>query len=639
MKKSLKFFLSLLLLNLLAFSAFSEGYHVCVSSYKSLKNAEAMVRKLESQSVSAFINENKVKDESYYRVLLSKEFKKIADARRYRDEVEGYSFVRELGLKGFWVCTGDKSRAVASKQPAQKPKPEPKKKAKPPKPKPAPVEAAPVEPAPAPVEVAPVEVAPIPEPPVKNTEPEPAPEPAPAPEVPPVVVAEPEPEEPATTLVKNKKSVLSEETPYSVLVRSYKYAQFAENDSGRLKELGFDSYLVNTFDDTAFFSFDIHVGAFASRAEAQELQEQFTEAGILDTEVSDFKDIEAKIRRYDEVISAENVTFDDGQSALPTGLPASVEKLVRQFPANKDFPIQEISIVDYESYQLSETKPDISAAILKAIGNERGVHSALLATYRDELYRKSVSVFFVNAELFVFDEPLGEVETMQFGARSGVFDCNLYETDGELMLCGENLSERLFVQIKTKDFTKEEFISFLIDSFNDSSLELYPQMRRTFFVLPDENPAVQRDFICFDFKKVDENYALDRGNAAWAQPIVGHSLAKSYYSERYSLVCLGFYDLDYNFNAKSVHEHFMSSKNTSDISDRNQGVTVNGVDGWYLMNATQKEVSFSTKSYVIAVDTEPGSALEKDDLVSFGKELKIWDAPASGSADSVIDAK
>lgn len=623
MKKSLKFLLSVVLLNICVFGAlFADGYHVCVASYKNIKNAEVMVRSLEKQSMAAFVSESKVKNQNYYRVLLSKEFKKIEDARKYRDEVAKYSFVKELGLKGFWVCKGER---MAVKKPVPVPPPKPVEKPKPvpaPAPKPEPVPEPPVknvEPEPAPVQEVPVEPAPapepIPEPPAVETIPE-----EPVPETPPVIVVE-EPK----LLDKNEKAVLSEETPYSVLVRSYKYNQFAENDSQRLKELGFDSYLLNTFDDKAFFAFNIHVGAFAAREEAEALVAQFTEAGIADTEVSDFREIQEKIKKYDEVISNENVKIDDGRKDIPTSISPAVEKLVKLFPANKDFPINEITILDFDNYRVSSSKPEMATAVLDYIGSEESVHAALLATYRDELFRKEVSIFFANAETFPEDAIDGEVEKLQFGANDGVFECEMFENAGEFILSGKNISEKMFVQIKTKDFSKEDFINFLIDSFNDSSLSLYPQMRRTFYVLPDKNPNVERDFICFSFKKVGDNYASDRGNADWAMPIVGHSLAKTYYSQDDNLVCFGFYDLDYDFNAKSVHRHFTDAKNASEISDTNQPVSLKDAEGWYLVNKSQREISFSTKSYVIAVDSEPESSITKEDLVQLGIDVKVWE--------------
>lgn len=612
MRKSIKSLFVLFVLNFLLISTvFAEGYHVCVASCKNLKYAEELIVKLEKQSVAAFISESKVKNQTYYRVLLSKEFKKIEDARKYRNEVEKYSFVKEIGLKGFWVCKGERM--------IQKPKPAPKPLPKPlPKPVPKP------EPIPEP------EVKNIEEPPAPLPEPEPVPAPLPEPEPEPPVI-ETETEKPPVIIVeepkvldKNEKAVLCEKTPYSVLVRSYKYNQFAENDSKRLKELGFDSYLLNTFDEKVFFSFNIHVGAFESREEAEALVAQFTDAGILDTEVSNYLDIEEKVKRYDEVITNEKITFDDGRRDNPTGVPESIIKLVNQFPANKDYPIQEIEIVDFDNYNAGDKKPDISQQILDYTASNPDVHSALFAKYRDELYRKEVSVFFTNADSFPQEDAVGEVDNMQFGASEGFFECELYEDNGEYVLYGENLSEKMYVVMRTKDFSKEEFIDFLIDSFNDEALALYPQMRKSFFVLPDENPAAPRQFICFSYKKVPEKYAAERGNSDWALPIVGHSLAKVYYSQRNDLLCAGFYDLDYDFNAKSIHRHFTDSKNATEITETNQPVSVNDAEGWFMENSKQKELSFSTKSYVIAVDTLPDTQIQKEDLIELGKDIKIW---------------
>lgn len=665
MKKSFKFFLSIFILNILVVGAvFADGYHVCVASYKSLDNAETMLKKLEKQSVSALVSENKVKNQTYYRVLLSKEFKKAQDARKYRDEVKNYSFVKELGLKDFWVCESEKivlrnqlvKITTDLPQPAKvAPAPAPKKVVEEkPAPKAPPVE--PAKPAPVPVPV-PVPL-PIPEEPdVKNIVPEDAKSVAPLPIIVPIPQPEPElpveeepeePEEPAEeipvivveepkTLGANEKAVLSEENPYSVIVRSYKYEQFAENDSARLKELGFEPYILKTFDDKEFFAFNIHVGAFASLDEAEELNSQFADAGIPDTMVSDYNEIKENLQKYDDVILRESVSFDNGQYEIPTCVPESIAKLVKQFPANKDFPIQEITIIDYDNYLAVRDKPNLSSELRAYLEEEEGLHSALLAKCRDELYRKEVSVFFANADQHKEDDILGEFENMQFGATDGVFDCVLYENDGELVLSGTNISEKMCVKIKTRDFSKEEFINLLIDSFNDGSLSLYPQMRRTFYVLPDKNPDDEREFIAFNFKKVGEEYASDRNYAEWAVPIVGHSLAKSYFYDSNSLLCIGFYDLDYDFNAKNVHAHFTEAKNTTEITETNKPVSVNGIEGWYLLNPKQKEVSFSTKSYVIAIDTEPTSVLSKDDLIKVGTDLKIWDSGSDAGAD--FDAK
>ena len=604
MKKSIKFLFTILALNILLLgSLFAEGYHVCVASYKQLKNAENMVQKLEKQSMAAVISESKVKNQSYYRVLLGKEFKKIDDARKYRDEVKKYSFVKELGLKDFWVCKSEKivsAKTVPVAKPAPVPVPLPT-----PKPELKPEQKAEPLPAPEPETV----VIPVPEP-----EPEPIPE---------VIVKNDLPPEPKE-LEKNEQAVLSEATPYSVVVRSYKYSQFAENDKNRLYELGFEPYLLNTFDDKSFFAFNIHVGAFASRQEAEDLQAQFTDMGIADTQVSDYNDIKAKIEKYDEVLNNEKVMFDDGLSGIPTSLPESVVKLVKHFPANKDFQIKEISIIDYDRYLLCEDKPDAEKALLNYIGTEADIHSALLAIYRDELYQKEAKVFLTCAGSYNFEENgLVPVEKMELGDGEGLFDCSLYEVAGTMILNGTNESQKLFVRMQSADFTKEEFISLLDASFNESSLNLYPQLRRTLFVLPNASDA-ERDFVTFNFKNVGDDYAAERDYVEWALPIVGHYLAETSYIEKDSLLCFGFYDLDYDFNSKKIHQYFKDSKIKSEITENNQPFTLNGVDGWYFIDKNIKELSISTKSYIIAIDALANSPVTKEDLIEAGKDLKIW---------------
>ena len=399
--------------------------------------------------------------------------------------------------------------------------------------------------------------------------------------------------------------------------------------------------MLNTFDDESFFAFNIHAGAFATKEEAEELKAQFDEAGIADTSVSNFKDIEEKVKKYDEIISNETVLFDNGRTDFPNSASDSIKKLAQMFPANSNFPVQEITILDYDSYRASSEKPEITSQIFDLIGDEESVHSALYAEFRDELFRREVSVLLVDADSFPTDDALGDVETMQFDSKNGAFDCTLYENNGEFVLFGENLLEHIFIRIKSKDFTKEEFISFLIDSFNDTSLVLYPQLRRTFFVLPDGHSDGSRTFICFNLKKIDSSYAKERGNVAWAMPIVGQSLAKSYFSEKNMLLCLGFYDLDYDFNAKNIHKHFMEAKTSAAVSESNHSIPVKGSDGWYLLNSKQREISFSTRSYVIAIDTAPNNALGKDELVDFGNELKIWyeGTKMPSNSSEVFDAK
>jgi hypothetical protein len=309
---------------------------------------------------------------------------------------------------------------------------------------------------------------------------------------------------------------------------------------------------------------------------------------------------------------------------------------------NKNFLLEEVSIIDFDNYRLSSDKPDDLGEILNIIDGDENVHAAALAKYFDELYRKNIKIFIAEAEGFDFAvSHLSTLEHLQLSSANGVFECDLYEDAGKYILCGENKAEKTFIKIESVDFSKEEYLEFINNSFNDSTLAIYPQLRRTLFVLPDQNPSIPRDFISFNLTKVGPSYAEERGNKNWALLIVGHYLAKTFIQENSNLLSLGFYDLDYDYNAKSVHSVFMADKNNTTISGDNQPVRLkDNIDGWYLKNSMQKEISFSTKAYVIAVDTAASSELNRENMLAVTDDLKVWSSDASRpTADSLIDAK
>lgn len=98
-------------------------------------------------------------------------------------------------------------------------------------------------------------------------------------------------------LEENKNEIpVSEEKPYSVLVHSYKEEQAAENGKKRLKENQIDSFILKTFDEKSYFSFDLHSGAFDSPEEAEPLQEKLEELGIEDTKIADYEKEKEKVQ-------------------------------------------------------------------------------------------------------------------------------------------------------------------------------------------------------------------------------------------------------------------------------------------------------------------------------------------------------
>ena len=75
------------------------------------------------------------------------------------------------------------------------------------------------------------------------------------------------------------------------MVRSYKEEQAAINDKERLNENDVNAYILKTFDDSSYFSFNLHAGAFDTVEEVEDLQEKLEDLGIEDTKISNYEDI------------------------------------------------------------------------------------------------------------------------------------------------------------------------------------------------------------------------------------------------------------------------------------------------------------------------------------------------------------
>ena len=178
--------------------------------------------------------------------------------------------------------------------------------------------------------------------------------------------------------------------------------------------------------------------------------------------------------------------------------------------------------------------------------------------------------------------------------------------------------------MKSKDFNEREFELFLNNVSNDSSLLAYPQIRKTLLVLPKENPNIKRDFLKFTLEKVDNSYAREKGYAKWAIPMVGHWQCHGYFNQKDETVSVTFFDLDYDKIAKNLHSIFMKTHENAIITYNNTPVSLEHADGWFVKTYASGEVSFSCKSYVIAINSYSES-IDAKTLMELGDDLQIWE--------------
>ena len=423
-------------------------------------------------------------------------------------------------------------------------------------------------------------------------------------------------------LQKNDGATLpvSEEKPYSLKVRSYKEEHPAQQSSERLRANNIDAYVVKTYDDDAYFSFDVHAGAFATPDESAETADALAALGIEDATLSEYADIKEKMLRYDAVVQQDNVVFETAENATLPEFSEAVRTCLADLPVNKNFLIESITIADFETLARADGGKWLSS--FKELSQETGADALAKAVYMDDLFGKRVEVCVMERAAHFADFP-GE-STVQFALPGNDVLYATVASDGNVCtISGMNADTTLYVKIDAYGFSEDEFTAFMNNAWSDSAAVIYPQLRKSLCVLPKK--AAGRDFAAFTLSRVDESYAESKNYADWAIPIVGHWEASGYFLQDNEEFSVAFFDMDYTHNAQKVHGMFMDNHQESIFSDYNHPATVHETDAWYVENFDIKEISFSIKSFIVAVDTDDYASLNEDDLTAFASELLIWE--------------
>ncbi|CEM61805.1 hypothetical protein DWQ65_10335 [Treponema phagedenis] len=433
-------------------------------------------------------------------------------------------------------------------------------------------------------------------------------------------------------LTENIENIpLSIKAPYSVLVNRYKEEQRAQTGMRRLKTQGVDAYVVKTYDNTEYFSFDLHAGAFPSKEQALNLQKQLTESGVKTKSVSNYNNIKKSIVQYNTVVAAKEVTAGSGSTNIPDLFSPAVAQCIREFPINENFQIERLFIFDFDEIrtrtaELEAARSDLPKPDLDI--NEK-TQAVSCVEYLDDLFNKrmSVIVYAGTAGAYSFTAENAKGKSLELHSPSGTLDCRLIKKEDTYRLIGINKDKNILVEFVSSDFSEKEFESLLNNSFNNSSLLVYPEVRKTLCVLPNKNTNQQRAFLFFSLTQVDPSYAINRNNADWARSVVGHWEASGLFSVENKPTYIDFFDMDYNYNAEKSHTMFKVFRQTGTSKNiNNHPVKIKNANGWYANDiADGPEVSFSVMQYIVAVGNGVDAKLSEEELVLLSKDLRIWE--------------
>lgn len=443
---------------------------------------------------------------------------------------------------------------------------------------------------------------------------------------------------PANSLQSNdiNEIPLSDEKPYSVQVGSYKEESPAKRDQERLQAQNIDAYILKTYDDDTYISFDLHAGAFKTKEETEQLQKELEDSGIKGTKLSDYEDIKDSIEKFNNLADNTNISYGEGVTEIPDIFSEEVKNLIAEFPINPNFQIETIEILDIENINKTENPDFDFSNELSLINNFDNVSAISKAVYKDDLYNKTITVRifsgtenrFARIKNDFLSKDGEQAYQVDFWAKTQIFNCYFYKQDGIFKLLGTTKDENKLISMEASNFSNEEFVALLGDMTNDSNLLVYPEVRKNLLTLPKKSSTSKRDFVYFKLEQIGDEYARERGYVNWARAIVGHWEASSSFLQDGKKISTGFFDLDYNYNSKQVHAQFMEEHENALINENNHPSEIFSVKGWYVgtrpLNPSN-ELSFSKDSYIIAINSYAPDYFSEEELKDFAKDLQVWD--------------
>ena len=421
---------------------------------------------------------------------------------------------------------------------------------------------------------------------------------------------------------------LSNEKPYSILIRSYKNEANAQKDAKRLYELGFSPYIVKTYDEESFFSFNIHTDASDKMEDEFPVQEKLSQAGIDFTIISDFRTFKDKIASFDKLAKENKVNYEVSDKNLADLYSENVLNCIINFPTVNNFAIDQVGVFDFSNIEDGKERIASLQSLFSTVKNidfsDSSIDCCSFCVFNDELYSKSISAAMFTGSGFNY-----KAETLEniipFIIKSGEMDCILDTDENSTYLFCISKDKKSFIFLETTDYSKEELFSIFNNNIENKGLLTYDEVKNTLLILPDKSAQFDAKFRSFMLEKVTYEYSKGREYSSWSTPLVGQWFAEGSYILKDEILSLGFFYLNYEYLANLTHELFMEAKiQDTDKEKESHYSKINDGNSWYLDNEFMKELSFTQKAYIFAIDVFSDSIFTEDNLIEISRQLKIW---------------
>ena len=192
-----------------------------------------------------------------------------------------------------------------------------------------------------------------------------------------------------------------------------------------------------------------------------------------------------------------------------------------------------------------------------------------------------------------------------------------------------------FISFKKNKKCKEEYINYLIKEISLNSNKNY--LVKTIFIGGGTPSCLNNGDILKISKAIKENFVVDK-DAEFTIEANPNSFtqekAQEYKKAGINRVSFGLQSANNKLlkiiNRIHTKKDFVNAVNLATqagiltINSDNHPSSLELADSWYLDSFSSNELSFSTKSYIIAVNSYSDKRMPENDLVKVAEELQIW---------------
>ena len=307
-------------------------------------------------------------------------------------------------------------------------------------------------------------------------------------------------------------------------------------------------------------------------------------------------------------------------------IPYKVQNCIIQLPLNKNFQLEEISVLNFGVMKYSEVSNNLKEKLKLFTTDASASKAVSLAVYKNQASAKAVGVLIAQGESGQFSEADIDKEAellCDYQIRSCVLKSRLYTLPNGIYLFGTTEDGTIRIEMGAENFTFEEFNTFMNDSYESGNPAIYPQLKDGLEFLPEVSET-KRNFKSFTLNKVGKDYIELKNNQDWAWALYGHWCAKALFEQAGEEIRVSFYDLENAAKTREIHQMYMESHSATAQDDDNHSEEVHETNGWYIKNPDGRELTFTKESYIVAADTDYYSTLDLADLHKMADDLKIW---------------